>query len=211
MLLFRECFGFSMSNSERVRVTYVVKESLNWNIVLFPGVVFHELSHFVMSILMGSRVTSTRFWGENDAAIVHEAVPGIRGYLISSAPFLFGSIATIAFLYLAKLGARELTVFSPWQQIFQVLVLYYLALSIAVHCFPSSKDASNAMHNLSSFYARKCSLADGVLQGVFWLLTVPFLFFPLYLCAIIMGVFSTVRNLGFLWFVILFWFVAIYL
>ncbi|MCK4327055.1 MAG: hypothetical protein KAW41_01110 [Candidatus Diapherotrites archaeon] len=194
-----------------VRVTYILKESLNWNIVLFPGVVFHELSHFVMSIFMGSRVTGGRFWGEKEAAITHEEVPGIRGYLISSAPFLFGTLAVILFLYLAKTGTVGLSYRSPWQSWFQVLVLYYLALSIAAHCFPSSRDASNAMHNLSSFYSRKASMQDGVVQGVFWLLTVPFIFFPLYLGAMIMGVFSTVRNLGFLWFVLLFWLVAAYL
>ena len=54
-------------------------------------------------------------------------------------------------------------------------------------------------------------MADGVVQGVFWLLTVPFLFFPLYFGAVVMGVFSTIRNLGFLWFVVLFWLVAVYL
>lgn len=194
-----------------VRVTYILKESFNWNIILFPGVVFHELSHFVMSILMGSRVTGGRFWGEKEAAITHEEVPGIRGYLISSAPFLFGTIATIVLLYLAKQAAIGLTIYSPWQSIFQVFLLYYLALSIAAHCFPSSKDASNAVRNLSQFYARKVSMQDGVIQGIFWLITVPFLFFPLYFGAIIMGVFSTVRNLGFLWFVVLFWFVAVYL
>ena len=193
------------------RITYIVKESLNWNIVLFPGVVFHELSHFVMSLLMFSKVTQGRFWGEKEAAITHEEVPGIRGYLISSAPFLFGTLAVITFLYLAKTGAVGLSYRSPWQSWFQVLALYYLALSVAVHCFPSSRDASNAMHTLSSFYSRKVSMADGVIQGLFWLLTVPFVFFPLYLGAIVMGVFSTVRNLGFLWFVVLFCAVAAYL
>jgi len=196
---------------ENVRVTYVVTESLNWNIVLFPGVVFHELSHFLVCLLMGSRVTGGRFWGEKEAAIVHEEVPGIRGYLISAAPFLLGTGATVAFLYLAKLAARGLSFSSPWQSIFQVLALYYLALSIAVHCFPSSRDAANAMNNLSSFYARKASMADGAIQGIFWLATVPFIFLPLYLGAIVMAIFSTVRNMGFLWFVVLFWLVAAWL
>lgn len=193
------------------RVTYILKESLNWNIILFPGVVFHELSHFIMSILMFSKVTGGRFWGEKNAAITHEQVPGIRGYLISSAPFLLGTLATVVFLYLAKTAAVGLDIYSTWQAWFQVLVLYYLALSIAAHCFPSSRDASNAMHNLSSFYSRKVSMADGVVQGLVWLVTVPFIFLPLYLGAIIMGVFSTIRNLGFLWFVALFWLVAVYL
>ena len=194
-----------------VKVTYVMKESLNWNIVLFPGVVFHELSHAIMSILMGSRITGGRFWGEKDAAIIHEQVLGIRGYLISSAPFLFGTLATILFLFLAKTATRGLTFYSPWQSIFQVFGFYYLALAIAVHCFPSSRDANNAMHNLSEFYSRKVAMADGVVQGIFWLITVPFVFLPLYLGAIVMGIFSTIRNLGFLWFVVLFWMVAVYI
>jgi hypothetical protein len=193
------------------RVTYVVKESLNWNIVLFPGVVFHELSHFIASLLLGSRVTESRFWGEKEASIVHEEAPGIRGYLISSAPFLFGSLATVLFLLLAKSAARGLTYASPWQTWFQVIMLYYLGLSVAVHCFPSQKDAGNALNNLMSFYGRKLAMADGALQWAFWLATVPFILVPLYLSAAVMGVFSTVRNLGFLWFVILFWLVAAYL
>lgn len=193
------------------RVTYILKESLNWNIILFPGVVFHELSHFIMSLLMFSKVTGGKFWGEKEAAITHEQVPGIRGYLISSAPFLLGTLLTITFLYLAKAAAIGLTFHSPWQTWFQVLVLYYLGLSVAAHCFPSARDASNAMHNLSSFYSRKVSMQDGVIQGVFWLITVPFIFLPLYFGALIMGVFSTIRNLGFLWFVVLFWLVAVYL
>lgn len=196
---------------ESVRVTYILKESLNWHIVLFPGVVVHELSHFLASVLLGSRVTESRFWGEKEASIVHEEAGGIRGYLISSAPFLLGSLATVLFLQLAKAAARGLTLVSPWQSWLQAVVLYYLALSVAVHCFPSSKDAGNALNNLMSFYGRKLSMAGGALQWAFWLATVPFILVPLYLSALVMGAFATVRNLGFLWFVILFWLVAAYL
>ena len=75
--------------------TTVVTKSVNFHVWLFPGVIIHEMAHFLASIFLGSRVTSAKFWDKKQAQIVHEEMPGFKGYLISSAPFLFGSLMRV--------------------------------------------------------------------------------------------------------------------
>ncbi len=43
-----------------------------FNVVLFPGVIFHEMSHFIACIILGVRITETKFWGLEEAHVKHE-------------------------------------------------------------------------------------------------------------------------------------------
>ncbi|MBN3037255.1 MAG: M50 family metallopeptidase [Candidatus Diapherotrites archaeon] len=185
------------------RVVYIIKQQFNLNKVFFPGVVFHELAHFLAAVLLGARVSSARFYDPKRAEVVHEELPGIRGYLISSAPFYFGTLLAFIFIRMAQYGARMLSL-GDAAALVQIILLYYLGMSAAVHCFPSSTDAGNAIRTLTSFYARKLSFADGLLSGIAWWITAPLILAPLYAGVMIMMFFSAVRGLGLAWFVVLF-------
>ena len=65
--------------AEVIRVRTIIRRSLNFNILLFPGVVFHELAHFIASVMFGAKVTKANFWGVKEANIVHEEAGGDAG------------------------------------------------------------------------------------------------------------------------------------
>ncbi|MCD6522295.1 MAG: hypothetical protein J7K68_00975 [Candidatus Diapherotrites archaeon] len=191
-----------------IKVRTIIKRSLNFNIVLFPGVIFHELAHLIASLLFGARVTKAKFWDPKRAEIVHEEVGGIRGYFISTAPFFFGTFLSIIFTYLAQEAAIMLKPYSPWQAYFQVILLYYLAISAAYHCFPSKKDTSNARRELVKHYPIALSFRRGFVTGIIaWLTLIP-VFIPLYISSLVMSFFASIPNLGLLWYVIIFFGVA---
>jgi hypothetical protein len=190
-----------------VRVTRILVRSLNFNYIFFPGVVFHELAHAIASVLMGSRVTGGSFWGEREAQVVHEEVPGLRGFLISMAPFFFGTALALLFLQLAQSNIR----FSPTPaSVFQSLFLYWLAMSAAYHCFPSARDASNARFELGSWYGRALSFSLGAFAGLFAWLTLP-LFVALYLLTVPLEILGEIASFGLAWFVVLFFASALWL
>jgi hypothetical protein len=195
-----------MPEIQRIKVTHTLVRSLNFNYIFFPGVVFHELAHALMSTLLGARVVGGRYWGKQNAAIVHEEVPGLRGFLISMAPFYVGSIVALAFVYLAQ---RNVVYLGNPVAIFQSLFLYWLGMSAAYHCFPSLKDVNNARYELSSWYSKALSFALGPLSGVFAWVTVP-LYIILYVFTIPMAFFSQIASLGLVWFVVLFFASAVY-
>ena len=76
-------------------------------------------------------------------------------------------------------------------------------MSAAYHCFPSKKDAANAIVALETWYGEGIKFRKGILNFVLTLATIPF-FFILYFVALLMGFFSTVYGFGIVWFVILF-------
>ena len=184
----------------------VIKKSLNWNYVFFPGVIFHELSHFLACILVGARIIGGKFWGKKEAEIMHEELGGLRGYFISSAPFLFGSFAAIVFIYLGQLGVTLMR--GSIRELAQVILFYYLGMSIAFHCFPSKRDAMNARRELSSSYQQNLAFRQGLVHALFAWITLP-IFVVLYFLAVLMQFFSEIRYVGLLWFVILFFSVAL--
>ncbi len=196
-----------MPEIQRIKVTHTLVRSLNFNYIFFPGVVFHELAHAIMSVFLGSRVVGGRYWGKQKAAIVHEEVPGLRGFLISMAPFYVGSLVALTFIYFAQ---RNIVYLANPVATFQSFFLYWLGMSAAYHCFPSLKDVDNARYELSSWYSPALSFALGPLSGLFAWVTLP-LYIVSYLFTIPMGFFSQVASLGLAWFVVLFFASALYL
>lgn len=178
------------------------------NLFLFPGVIFHELAHYLACVILGVRVHRAKL-GLKEASIMHESRDW-KNIPIALSPFLLGSIASLLFLFIGHLGIKNL-LGQNIKDYLVILFFYYLALSIAYHSFPSKIDNRNALNSLLSFYKRKLLLRDGIIEGLAWFITIPFIFFPLLLIIFIMLLFSSIENLGFLWFILLFLGSAIYI
>jgi len=111
---------------------------LGWfiSIVTFPGVIVHEWAHKLFCNLAVVPVHKTCYFRlGNPAGYVIHSVPDSywKAFLIDIAPFIINT--TIAFvIFVVALNI------SPGITSY---VLYWLGISIAMHSFPSSKDADN--------------------------------------------------------------------
>ncbi|MBN3037119.1 MAG: DUF3267 domain-containing protein [Candidatus Diapherotrites archaeon] len=184
---------------------------MNWeNIIFFPGVVFHEFAHYIACVLLGVRVTAVKWWGLREAHVTHEAPAAWKSIAISSAPFFAGSLASVVLTAAAHAGTNALFSVTAFD-LGRVLFFYWLAAAVAVHCFPSSADAGNALSSLIGFYRRKLFLKDGMVEALAWLVSAPFVFLPLFILLLVMNFFSRVRNLGLAWYVVLFLATALFI
>ena len=114
----------------------------------FPGVIFHEISHYIMCKIARIRVHKVvlfRF-GNPMGYVEHDAPKMfIDSILISIAPFILNSaVAVLLFRW-----GTELTGFAK-------LGVFWLGISAALHSFPSSGDANQiwnyAKRHLLSFW-----------------------------------------------------------
>ncbi len=110
------------------------------SLLTFPGVILHELSHWVICKLFNVHVYEVKFFSLNHVGlfstsplgwVIHEKPRKfIQSFLISVGPFFINSfLASIFFFIMTK---------------FNVLLLYlffWLGLSSAVNSFPSTWDA----------------------------------------------------------------------
>lgn len=167
-------------------------------VVFFPGILFHEFSHFLSCILVGAKVTRVRF-----KSVTHKKTGPWRGFIISFAPFLVGSLTSVLLFWV---GHRGLKYFFALSQlgIFSIGVFFWLGFSIATFCFPSETDARNAMNTLFEFYLNSLSLREGWFRWMFCLLTLIPMFTPMAILASFMLFFSRIKGLGLLWGILLF-------
>ena len=132
LLVFREIVLHQLKNHIRI-----------YQIILFPGVVIHELSHFVFCLLSGARVHNVEFFSPSGGSVTHSKpkLPVIGMFLISLAPFLVG-ITLVYFLY------PQLIVFDSSQStlwlIISKVIISYLLVAIIISMFPSGRDFKNA-------------------------------------------------------------------
>jgi hypothetical protein len=165
------------------------------SVLLFPGVVFHELAHAAACVLVGAKVKSIRL-GLEDASVTHERARPWNNFFISAAPFLFGSAASFACLFIAVRGLNNL----PLPQDYVVIALFaWLGTAIAYHCMPSEQDARNSTSTLIDYYRERLLLKRGFLRWAFALITLPIIFLPLLVASEVMLFLSTKAGLGLAW------------
>lgn len=137
----------------------------------FPGVVLHELSHYVACILTGVKVFRVKFFSLRGPAYVVHARPNVwQGIIISTAPFFIGAAFGIWLLTNGNslIGVQNLL----------SIFFYWLGISVLYFSFPSSADARNAFNGLIGFYGHKIFGKNSVFSKFFWTLTLPFIFLP---------------------------------
>lgn len=93
--------------------------TLLFYVLILPGTVVHELSHYLACLLTGVRVRDVRLFSpQSDGAVgwvVHDQADPIRRNIIALAPFVGGSLAIYLLLRFGPLGreAGELLAIAP--------------------------------------------------------------------------------------------------
>jgi hypothetical protein len=134
-------------------------------VLLFPGVVIHELSHFALSVFTGTPVHGLQLFSATGGHIIHEKprIPVIGQFIISFAPLVIG-IALSVYL----IGTLPLDFSSNWHLSFGSValklprvietwhwwhgVLTYLLLSIILTLTPSKQDISASAAGIFFFF-----------------------------------------------------------
>ena len=135
--------------------------------IFFPGVMVHELSHFVAAKASGLRVYDTALWKkEGYAYVTHDAAEsGLNSVFISTAPLVFGSLLSAMFFSTATaIGFSGSNSIYAW-------VLGWLGISIALHAPFSSIDWANVNISLLRSYTRRASsssVIDKTVASVFY-------------------------------------------
>ncbi len=140
-------------------------------IIVFPGVIIHEISHALGCIIMGAKIKEVALFSSKGSYISHSKplIPLIGNFVISFSPIV-GSIAFLAFffrifefslpeinLFLEPVYLSFLSIFRESiafaidnYQKWEFWVFSYLAISLVISLSPSKKDFKNSI--LSSFF-----------------------------------------------------------
>ena len=119
---------------------------MKYNIVFFPGMIFHELSHLIACLLFGVKVRKVKFFGLNEAYVVHEQPGAAKSVVITLAPFLLGNFIALS---LFALSYNQLF----FERNFFGFVFLWLAFSLVMYSFPSNQDAKNTFDEFKEFYS----------------------------------------------------------
>lgn len=134
---------------------------MGYRIFVAPGIVLHELSHALLCVLTGAKISKISFFDRDGGEVKHtaSAIPIIGQVLISLAPFFFGALAI--YFCSRMLGISGVDVSSIdiskdgllhyfTQNIsnlklndFKTYIILYLVISIAVTMTPSWQDLRN--------------------------------------------------------------------
>ena len=137
--------------------------------LLFPGVIFHELAHYLACIIFGVEVFSTRLFDSQEAFIQHAKPNAWQAVGISIAPFALNNLLAVWLLLLANDFVAAMNPIA--------IVFYWLAIALAFHSFPSDTDAINAFNAVKESCVNH--LRVGSTRKKFaWLLLTPFIFLP---------------------------------
>ena len=104
-------------------------------LLLYPGVIVHELMHFLMCILLGVKVKKISF-GIKESYVQHNIASPLKIFFISIAP-VFGNLIALFIILLSK------------NKFHNDKVLFFLAqwlvISIIYYSIPSNQDTKNVL------------------------------------------------------------------
>lgn len=175
------------------------------DIVFFPGILFHEFSHFLACMVMGVKVGRVKF-----TSVSHQKTNPWKNFVIAFAPFVIGGVIGALLLWVGHEGYKNLLI--PEQiEYLQIGVFYWLGISLLAFSFPSDTDARSAIRTLFEFYEDGLTLKEGRAWWLFCILTLIPLFVPLAVISAIMSFFASLRGLGIFWAVMVFLALGVYL
>ena len=175
-----------------------------FEIIFFPGILFHEFSHFITCVLMGVKVGKVKF-----TSVTHQKTTPWKNFLIAFAPFVLGTLVGVLLLWVGHTGLNNLIVPSEMDYL-SIGVFYWLGFGIVAFCFPSDTDARSAVSTLFDFYEDGLTLKKGRFLWVFSIITLIPVFVPLAAISAVMAFFANIRSLGVLWALALFLGVGFY-
>ena len=163
---------------------------IQWSHIFFPGLVFHELSHYIACLLFGVKVNEVKLFSTTEAYVSHDVPNAWQGILISVAPFAVGNFLGYFLLGIANALVKVNFIAAG--------VLYWFSIGLIFYAFPSMHDALNAFNGVKNFYAEKL-VSGKIFSRLLWIITVPFVFLPLFLLTGILLVMDFSLLLKALW------------
>ncbi len=134
-----------------------------YNIIIFPGVIIHELSHLLACLVVGAKIKGMGIFSSKGSYVAHTKpkIPLIGNFLISFSPIAGGiAVLILSFLFFGydypQVGfssffdsffnlIREAFIFSSEQYgNWQFWVFIYIGLSILICLVPSKQDLKNS-------------------------------------------------------------------
>ena len=162
-----------------------------WHYIFFPGMVFHELSHYIACIFCGVKVRKVKFFGTEEAYVAHEQPNAWKSVIITLAPFVLGNVFSLLLL-----NAANAMLFEPN---LLILLYYWFAFALILYSFPSIQDAKNSFSTLINFYSKAILRGKKASMRIFWLITFPFVFIPLVLLLGLMLLFNYAFAFRIIW------------
>lgn len=134
-----------------------------YRILLWPGVIVHELSHALVAKILGAKIYSIVLWEAKGGHVTHgpTKVPVIGTFLVAIAP-VFGGLAAFATIAHQTLTPTSLDALSTlthnplaisvWNKLFATLpwssgklwVFFFLIINAGMAIAPSYDDIANA-------------------------------------------------------------------
>lgn len=164
--------------------------------LFFPGMIFHELSHYLACAFIGVKVSKVKLFGTEEAFVEHAKPNAWQAVAITIAPFILGSIFAFYFFAYANELAGALNAMA--------VLVFWLAFSLALFSFPSKHDALNAFNSFIDFYKDRLFGRKPFLDKLLWVIAFPFLFVPLVLVLGTLAAFDYSVLLRFSWAVLMF-------
>jgi hypothetical protein len=132
-----------------------------YRIFAAPGVIVHELSHALMCLITGAKITKISLFDKEGGSVHHSSprIPILGQILISLSPFVVGAagiyflskILGINSVNITELDLSQSTIIETFKTVFlgfdyrsvKTIIILYLVLSIAVTMTPSWQDLRN--------------------------------------------------------------------
>lgn len=171
------------------------------SILLFPGMILHELAHALACILLGVKVTRTKLWGPTGASVTHQATTGWKNFLVSIAPFFVNTPLALLSFYIGHAGVHYFA-FIELEPILKIMLFYWLGVSFSFFAFPSETDLKSGWRTLWKHYANRMLFGKGIISAFLHWITAPLLF-PAWIVLTVFGLINHPR-MGLLWALALF-------
>jgi hypothetical protein len=111
------------------------------SLVTFPGVIVHEAAHMLFCRLRGLAILDVCFFrfGNPAGYVIHEVTPDfVSTFFVSLGPFFVNSVLCLVFCLPAVVPVRIFGIDDPLSYFW-----LWLGISIGMHAFPSTADATN--------------------------------------------------------------------
>ena len=168
-----------------------MSHQIPWQLLLFPGVILHEFSHYLACILVGVKVRDVKFWSRTEAFVAHDQPATWKSVVITASPFLIGNFLALEILSMANELFYTFSLLS--------LLYFWLAISFVYFSFPSRADASNSFNSFISFYKIHILEKGSIFSRLFWLLSFPFLFIPFIFLLGVILIFDSSEAMRWIW------------
>lgn len=131
-------------------------------IILFPGVIVHELSHLLGCLVTLTPIKQVKFFSEKGGFVIHEKPPikFIGEFIISVAPLVVG-------LFLVHNLASQIYLKSGLQLKPSSIIYLYFMLSIILTMMPSWKDVQNSLPGYVALIALSFLFYDKIAVAYF--------------------------------------------